>query len=55
MLDPDQPMQGKADHVISANHGTLVHYIGNAQVWQGGSKIVGGPDRHQSKREVADS
>jgi lipopolysaccharide export system protein LptA len=40
MLDPDEPLQGKADRVISANHGTEVHYIGNAQVWQGGSKVV---------------
>jgi lipopolysaccharide export system protein LptA len=41
MLDPDEPMQGKADHVISANQGTQVHYIANAQVWQGGSKVIG--------------
>jgi len=41
MLDPDEPMQGKADRVVSANHGTLVHYIANAQVWQGSSKIRG--------------
>jgi lipopolysaccharide transport protein LptA len=40
MLDPGEPMQGKADHVVSANQNTLVHYIGNAQVWQGGSKIA---------------
>ena len=41
MLDPGEPMQGKADHVVSANHGTLVHYTGSAQVWQGGSKVTG--------------
>jgi lipopolysaccharide export system protein LptA len=40
MLDPDEPMQGKADRVISASHGTIVHYITNAQVWQGGSRIT---------------
>jgi lipopolysaccharide export system protein LptA len=41
MLDPAEAMQGKADHVVSASHGTVLHYIANAQVWQGGSKIVG--------------
>jgi lipopolysaccharide export system protein LptA len=40
MLDPGEAMQGKADHVISASRNTILHYIGNAQVWQGGSKIV---------------
>jgi lipopolysaccharide transport protein LptA len=40
MLDPGEAMQGKADHVVSANHGSLLHYVTNAQVWQGGSKIV---------------
>jgi lipopolysaccharide export system protein LptA len=40
MLDPGEAMQGKADHVISANHGTVLHYAGNAQVWQGGSRIT---------------
>ena len=41
MLDPDEPMQGKADRVVSTSHGALMHYIANAQVWQGGSKILG--------------
>ncbi len=41
MLDPGEAMQGKADHVVSASRGTVLHYEGNAQVWQGGSKIVG--------------
>jgi lipopolysaccharide export system protein LptA len=40
MLDPGEAMQGKADHVVSASRGTVLHYIGSAQVWQGGSKIV---------------
>ncbi len=40
MLDPGEAMQGKADHVVSASRGTVLHYIGGAQVWQGGSKIV---------------
>ena len=38
MLDPGEAMQGKADHVVSAGRGKF-HYIGNAQVWQGGSRI----------------
>jgi len=41
MLDPGEPLQGKADHVVSADHGKQMQYIANAQVWQGGSKIVG--------------
>ncbi|HVW08297.1 MAG TPA: LptA/OstA family protein [Bryobacteraceae bacterium] len=39
MLDPGEAMQGKADHVISEHGGDQLHYIGNAQVWQGGSRI----------------
>jgi lipopolysaccharide export system protein LptA len=39
MLDPGEAMQGKADHVISERGGEQLHYIGNAQVWQGGSRI----------------
>lgn len=40
MLDPGEAMQGKADHVVSASRNTVLHYIGNAQVWQGGSRIA---------------
>jgi lipopolysaccharide transport protein LptA len=40
MLDSQQPLQGKADHVVSADHGKQFHYITNAQVWQGGSRIT---------------
>jgi len=40
MLDPGEAMQGKADHVVSASHGTVLHYIANAQVWQGASRIT---------------
>jgi lipopolysaccharide export system protein LptA len=39
MLDPSEAMQGKADHVISERGGEQLHYIGSAQVWQGGSRI----------------
>lgn len=39
MLDPSEAMQGKADHVISEQGGAQLHYVGNAQVWQGGSRI----------------
>jgi len=56
MLDPGEAMQGKADHVVSEKSGTMLHYIGSAQVWQGGSKIVG--DRididRKSKTVIAD-
>ena len=42
MLDPGEPMQGKADHAWSPKKGgKQIHYIGNAQVWQGGSRILG--------------
>jgi lipopolysaccharide export system protein LptA len=40
MLDSEQPLQGKADRVLSADHGKQFHYITNAQVWQGGSRIT---------------
>jgi lipopolysaccharide export system protein LptA len=44
MLDPGEAMQGKADHVVSAKSGpqsgSLIHYIGNAIVWQGASRIM---------------
>lgn len=41
MLDPGEAMQGKADRVVSASHGTQLHYIANAQIWQGASRIRG--------------
>ncbi len=45
MLDPGEAMQGKADHVVSASsgplHSQIIHYIGNAVVWQGASRITG--------------
>ncbi len=40
MLDPGEAMQGKADHVVSESRGSKLNYIGNAQVWQGGSKVM---------------
>ena len=39
MLDKDQPTQGTADRVVSADHNHLVHYIGNAVLWQTSNRI----------------
>lgn len=53
MLDPSEAMQGKADHVISENGGEKLHYIGNAQVWQGGSRIQADQvDIERKKKEL---
>jgi len=39
MLDKDEPTQGTADRVVSADHNRLVHYIGNAVLWQTSNRI----------------
>ena len=39
MLDKDEPTQGVADHVVSANRNHLIHYIGNAVLWQSSNRI----------------
>ena len=41
MLDKDEPTLGTADHVTSADRNKLVHYIGNAVVWQTSNRIQG--------------
>jgi lipopolysaccharide export system protein LptA len=39
MLDKDEPTQGMANHVISANRNHVIHYIGNAVLWQSSNRI----------------
>jgi lipopolysaccharide export system protein LptA len=39
MLDKDEATLGTADRVISANRNHLIHYIGNAVVWQTSNRI----------------
>jgi lipopolysaccharide export system protein LptA len=39
MLDKDEPTQGTADRVISADRNGLLHYIGNAALWQTANRI----------------
>jgi len=39
MLDKDEPTQGLADRVTSANRNHLIHYIGHAVVWQSSNRI----------------
>jgi lipopolysaccharide export system protein LptA len=39
MLDQDEPTQGTADRVVSAEHNHLIHYIGNAVLWQTSNRI----------------
>jgi len=41
MLDKDEPTLGTADRVTSANRNRLVHYAGNAVVWQTSNRIQG--------------
>jgi len=39
MLDKDAPSLGTADRVTSANRNHLIHYVGNAVVWQTSNRI----------------
>jgi LPS export ABC transporter protein LptC len=39
ILDKDEPTLGIADHVVSANRNHLIHYSGNAVVWQTSNRI----------------
>ena len=39
MLDKSAPTQGSADRVTSANRNHLLHYAGNAAVWQASNRI----------------
>ncbi len=39
MLDKSEPTQGLADRVTSANRNHLIHYIGNAVLWQASNRI----------------
>ena len=39
MLDKDEPTQGVADRVVSANRNRLIHYMGNAVLWQSSNRI----------------
>ena len=39
MLDKDEPTLGTADRVTSANRNHLIHYVGNAVVWQTSNRI----------------
>ncbi|MDQ6663765.1 MAG: LPS export ABC transporter periplasmic protein LptC, partial [Acidobacteriota bacterium] len=39
ILDSDEPTQGTAQHMTSQNRNRLVHYEGNAVLWQGSNRI----------------
>lgn len=39
MLDGEEPIQGIALHMSSANHNKLVHYEGGAVLWQGADRV----------------
>ena len=49
LLDEDQPTQGTADHLTSANKNKLLHYEGNAVLWQEANRITA--DRIDIDRE----
>lgn len=39
MLDKDEPTLGTADRITSANRNHLIHYMGNAVVWQTSNRV----------------
>ncbi len=39
IFDGDQPIQGRAEHMTSANKNKLVHYEGKSVLWQGSDRI----------------
>jgi lipopolysaccharide export system protein LptA len=39
LLSGDEPIQGRADHMTSANKNKLIHYDGSAVLWQGSDRI----------------
>ncbi len=39
LLDGEEPVQATADRMTSRENNTLIHYIGNAVLWQGGNRI----------------
>ncbi len=39
MLDKDEATLGTADHITSANRNHLIHYVGNAVVWQTSNRV----------------
>jgi lipopolysaccharide export system protein LptA len=39
MLDKDEALQGMADRVISADRNKIIHYAGNAVLWQSANRI----------------
>ena len=49
LMDEDQPTQGTADHMTSANKNKLLHYEGNAVIWQEANRITA--DRIDIDRE----
>jgi lipopolysaccharide export system protein LptA len=39
LLNGDQPIQGRAAHMTSADHNKVVHYDGDSILWQGSDRI----------------
>ncbi len=39
LLNGDDPLQAQAAHMESTNRNTIVHYQGNAMMWQGANRI----------------
>ncbi len=42
MLDDEAPTQGIADRVVTANRNQVIHYIGNAVLWQASNRLQAG-------------
>jgi lipopolysaccharide export system protein LptA len=50
LLSGDEPVQATAQRMVSTNHNSLTRYEGNADMWQGGSRIRA--DRIEIDREA---
>lgn len=55
MLSGDEPIQAKASKMTSSDNNTLIHYEGNALLWQGANRLQGDKiyiNRDESKIEA---
>jgi lipopolysaccharide export system protein LptA len=55
MLSGDEPIQAKASKMTSSDNNSLIHYEGNALLWQGANRLQGDKiyiDRDESKIEA---
>jgi lipopolysaccharide export system protein LptA len=54
LLNGDEPLQAQADHMQSTDRNAIVHYQGNAMMWQGANRIQAGRiDLDRKKKTLA--